>query len=142
MYDNSFLNLGEGLHEIFHNPDAKRMDILHQLFVTANGRLNRKSWICRVLLLSFTFTVVNFLLKAMAAITIGFPFYILIFLICVINTVCCVTLAIRRLHDLDHCGFWALLLFIPLVNFIVSLYLLLARGTVGPNPYGEDPLQK
>ena len=142
MVDHSFLNLGEGLHEIFHNPYANRMDILHELFVTANGRLNRKSWIYRVLLLSFTFTILNFLFKAMAAITIGFPFYFIIFLICVINTVFCVTLAIRRFHDLDRCGFWALLLFIPLVNFIVSLYLLFARGTVGPNSYGEDPLQQ
>ena len=141
MEMDGFLNLGEGLHEIFHNPYANRMDILTELFVTANGRLNRKSFIYRSIFLSLAFTVLNFVFKCMAAITIGFPFYVLIFLLCVVNTVCCLTMAIRRFHDVGRCGLWVLLLFVPVLNVIVSLYLLFAPGDKGSNAYGNDPLE-
>jgi uncharacterized membrane protein YhaH (DUF805 family) len=47
---------------------------------------------------------------------------------------------VRRLHDLDRSGWWALFAFVPLVNFIFGLYLLFKRGTEGPNRYGADPL--
>ena len=47
-------------------------------------------------------------------------------------------------------GFWLfkklrfvnLLIFIPIVNFFVALYLLFAIGTIGPNQYGPDPLAR
>lgn len=45
----------------------------------------------------------------------------------------------KRFHDLDKTGWLYLLLFIPLVNVAVALYLLFADGTVGPNRYGLDP---
>lgn len=45
----------------------------------------------------------------------------------------------RRLHDLNQSGWWAVLMFIPLVNVIFSLYLLFAPGTIGPNRFGAPP---
>ena len=50
------------------------------------------------------------------------------------------TLIIRRWHDLGKSGWFTLLLLIPLLNFLVMLYLWFVRGTAGPNTYGEDPL--
>ncbi|MBO4779427.1 MAG: DUF805 domain-containing protein, partial [Selenomonadaceae bacterium] len=49
-------------------------------------------------------------------------------------------LAIRRLHDLDRSGWWVLLSFVPIINFILGLYLMFKKGVVGGNRFGADPL--
>lgn len=136
-----FLNLGDGLHELFHNPQANRMDILTELFVTANGRLNRKSLIYRSLFLSCFFFVLTLIFKILAFAIIGFPSFIFVTLLGFVNTVCCLTMAIRRFHDVGRCGLWVLLLFVPVLNFFVSLYLIFVPGDQGPNDYGPDPLE-
>lgn len=48
-------------------------------------------------------------------------------------------LAKRRFNDTNRSGWLALLLWIPLVNFFVSLYLVFAAGTDGGNDYGPAP---
>ena len=45
-------------------------------------------------------------------------------------------IVIRRLHDVNKSGWLLLLLFIPLINFLMALYILLASGTSGLNQYG------
>jgi uncharacterized membrane protein YhaH (DUF805 family) len=47
---------------------------------------------------------------------------------------------ISRLHDLGWPGWTVLLAFIPLVNTVVFLLLLLAPGQKKNNPYGHPPL--
>lgn len=44
---------------------------------------------------------------------------------------------VRRLHDRNHSGWLSLLVLIPLINIFFALYLLLAKGTVGANNFGE-----
>ena len=51
-----------------------------------------------------------------------------------------IMLMIRRLHDLDKSGYFALIALIPLIGAIFSIYLFFAPGTVGYNRYGADPL--
>jgi len=48
-------------------------------------------------------------------------------------------IAIKRLHDLDMSGWWALLFLVPLLNALFGIYLLLAPGTDGPNRFGPPP---
>jgi uncharacterized membrane protein YhaH (DUF805 family) len=48
--------------------------------------------------------------------------------------------AIRRLHDLDRTGWWFLLVFIPLIGWIVLIIWYVTKGTDGPNRFGADPL--
>lgn len=43
---------------------------------------------------------------------------------------------VRRLHDLDFSGWWAVLVFAPFVNLLLCLVLLFKKGTVGMNSYG------
>ncbi|WGL15469.1 DUF805 domain-containing protein [Microbulbifer bruguierae] len=43
---------------------------------------------------------------------------------------------IRRLHDLGRSGWWSLLMFVPLLNFILIIYLLFFPGTDGINSFG------
>jgi len=45
---------------------------------------------------------------------------------------------IRRLHDLGHSGYAVILVFIPIINIPVGLYLILARGWDGFNAYGPQ----
>lgn len=48
---------------------------------------------------------------------------------------------VRRLHDLDRSGTWAVLGFMPLAGGPRLTRLLMQPGTVGPNRYGPDPLR-
>ena len=45
----------------------------------------------------------------------------------------------RRLNDLDHAGWWALLMVVPFVNLLMGLYLTFGAGTKGSNRYGLPP---
>ncbi len=47
--------------------------------------------------------------------------------------------SLRRLHDLGHNGFYMLILFIPLVGSIFSLYMLFGKGENRPNSFGPVP---
>lgn len=47
---------------------------------------------------------------------------------------------IKRFHDLGYSGWWTLTTMIPLVAVVPMVYLLFWRGTMGPNQYGNDPL--
>lgn len=128
-----FINLGDGLHELLHNSQANKMDILMTLFFTTQGRLNRKFLIYRWL-----FTAVILMLLRFLCIMLFLP--LLAFPISVLGLINVVTMSIRRFHDLGKSGIWAFLLFIPIINFFVVLYLLFCRGSDGPNEYGDDPL--
>lgn len=49
-------------------------------------------------------------------------------------------LQVKRWHDLDQSGWWALIGMIPYVNIIVLIMLGFVKGTVGANRFGVDPL--
>jgi uncharacterized membrane protein YhaH (DUF805 family) len=51
-----------------------------------------------------------------------------------------ISVAVRRLHDLDRTGWWYLLVFIPLIGWIILLIWFCTKGTEGPNRFGPDPL--
>ncbi|MCK5726882.1 MAG: DUF805 domain-containing protein [Thiotrichaceae bacterium] len=42
---------------------------------------------------------------------------------------------IRRLHDIDLQGWWALLIFIPIVNIVFGLFVLIKKGTEESNRF-------
>jgi uncharacterized membrane protein YhaH (DUF805 family) len=46
---------------------------------------------------------------------------------------------VRRLHDIDKSGWWALILVIPLIGTIVILVFMCLDGTSGDNRFGPDP---
>ncbi|MDO8329359.1 MAG: DUF805 domain-containing protein [Fluviicoccus sp.] len=48
-------------------------------------------------------------------------------------------LGVRRLNDLNRSGWLLLLMAIPLVNLLLSLYMFFAPGTTGGNNYGPEP---
>ena len=50
------------------------------------------------------------------------------------------SVAIRRLHDLDRSGWWILLFLIPLIGAIILIVWFCFEGTDGPNRFGPDRL--
>ena len=50
-----------------------------------------------------------------------------------------VAVTVRRLHDADRSAWWLLIIFLPIIGFIVLLVFLCRGGTIGNNRYGEDP---
>ena len=48
--------------------------------------------------------------------------------------------AVRRLHDSDHSGWWLLIGMIPVAGGLVLLIFYLLRGTAGANRWGGPPL--
>lgn len=50
-----------------------------------------------------------------------------------------IALGRRRFNDTGRTGWLCLLMLVPLVNALVSLYLVFAPGTDGPNEYGLPP---
>ena len=48
-------------------------------------------------------------------------------------------MAIRRLNDMDHPGWWSLLNLVPFLNFFFGLWLVFGPGDEGRNSYGPPP---
>jgi uncharacterized membrane protein YhaH (DUF805 family) len=46
----------------------------------------------------------------------------------------------RRLHDIGRSAWWLLIIFIPIIGWLVLLWWYVQPGDVGPNQYGPDPL--
>lgn len=46
----------------------------------------------------------------------------------------------RRLHDVGLSGWWLLLVFLPVIGWIILLVWTVQRGEKGANAYGPDPL--
>lgn len=139
-----FLNLGEGLNLLFKDSSADKEAVFKELFFTSEGRLNRKSYIYRSFFLSVVLFVVQGILS-FAAETFGaldLLFSIVAFVLGIFQLAANIMMGVRRLHDLDKCGWWMLLLLVPLVNLFFCLYLLFFKGTEGPNEYGDDPLHQ
>jgi uncharacterized membrane protein YhaH (DUF805 family) len=48
--------------------------------------------------------------------------------------------AVRRLHDIGKKGWWYLLVFIPIIGWIVLLYWFVQPSLPEANEYGEAPI--
>lgn len=46
---------------------------------------------------------------------------------------------IQRLHDLNQSGWLILLMFIPIANIVLIIFMLFVRGTQGVNKWGNPP---
>lgn len=117
--------------------------MLQQIFTT-EGRLNRAPYIkYSIILLIISFFAV-FATSFIAILLTGDASGILGNILAAAVSLPCyagsIMLSIRRLHDLNRTGWLALLMIIPVVNVLLSIYLVIFRGTVGYNDYGADPL--
>lgn len=51
-----------------------------------------------------------------------------------------IAVLVRRLHDTDRTGWWALLILLPVLGTLILLVFCLLKGTDGANRFGQDPL--
>ena len=47
--------------------------------------------------------------------------------------------SMKRLHDFSESGYWAILVFVPVINILLILYLLCMPGDAGRNQFGFEP---
>lgn len=117
---------------------------IKEMFFSTKGRLNRKRYILRNLVMGaassvggvVASTVITGALYSDSTIML-IAASLLVLLMVILPLVSSFMMAVRRWHDLNRPGILAItnLLILP------ALYLLFAKGTEGPNKYGPDPLQ-
>lgn len=107
-----------------------------------SGRSSRAEWGYFVGLLPFLVGVVLGLLTKVlniygymfgtladvVVIGIGLPFMI-----------ASIAMAVRRFHDINKSGWWALLFLLPIVSLLTWLYLLFKKGDMLENRFGANP---
>jgi Predicted membrane protein len=126
-------------------------------YFSMEGRITRETYVLRVIgrwIAQFTLVVfaifLEFLISAIYSIisssanfefaaAISFIFIPIIFLVILIFFVFKMVQEIKRLHDMNTSGWFIIFGFIPLINLIYYLLLILSDGAVGPNKYGKDP---
>ena len=50
-----------------------------------------------------------------------------------------ISVGTRRLHDIGRSGWWQLLMFLPVVGFLVLVFFWVRDGQAGQNLYGNNP---
>ena len=121
---------------------APQPEDLRAMLLTYQGRLNRKPYILRGLLVYVLVMIVNIVMGVLSESdsTALLLIAILLFPVILVGCVASIMLTIRRWHDLGQSGWFTLLGMIPFVNIFVAIYLCVKKGTDGPNAYGADPL--
>jgi Predicted membrane protein len=125
-------------------------------YFAIEGRITRETYILRVIgrwiaqfvfvlsiifleiILSLIFTVLNLENSGLEG-GISLIFIPIVFFSILVFFVFAIIQEMKRLHDMNSSGWGIIFGFIPLVNIIYYLLLILSDGTVGPNEYGEDP---
>ncbi len=108
-------------------------------FFTAKGRLRRREYLLRLVLL-YAAAVAFYALPSLlpdpelqttlhfvAGMGIAAAWYLVI------------VQALLRLHDLDLSAWWALAGLLPVVSYVLGGGLQLVPGSIGPNRFGPDP---
>ena len=114
---------------------------IKEMFFRYDNRLNRKRYIMRALALVLAYFVFALILAVIGESIKSKMIPELILLLSIAIVIPSVMLMLRRLHDVDRPTWWIIGAFIPYVNVAFSLFLLFAKGTIGPNQYGPDPLE-
>ena len=117
---------------------------IKKMFFSTQGRLNRKRYILRGLVIGAATSVGSMIATSLVtgallseSTSMLIVSSLLVLLMIILPVVSGFMLAVRRWHDLNKPGILALtnILILP------GLYVLFAKGTEGPNKYGPDPLE-
>jgi uncharacterized membrane protein YhaH (DUF805 family) len=93
-------------------------------FLSAKGRISRKQY----LISCIAFLAASLLIGSVSDSHILTPFIFILYICFLIQT-------IRRLHDFNRSGWWALLVLVPLVNIFMGLLVMSKKGTLKNNKY-------
>lgn len=101
------------------------------------GRLNRKIYIIRILILLMIIHFASLMNTAQS----DFISNIIGMIIIIASIIAIFMLGIRRLHDLGKQWYWILAMLIPIVNLGLLIYLAIIVGEDTENEYGPNPLE-
>ncbi|MCQ0988459.1 DUF805 domain-containing protein [Jiella marina] len=105
-------------------------------FFSFKGRIGRTTW-WLAFLLSFLLLSCGFLMVGMAGGTAASaPVAIFGTVLILLNIWIGWATLVTRLHDMDHSGFFALLMFVPIVGFVLIALCAFKSGTMGMNRFG------
>jgi uncharacterized membrane protein YhaH (DUF805 family) len=109
------------------------------LFFGFSGRVSRLAYFLAGLFLAVIQAFLLYRLTLVPEESAAGQFWASLFWIAVVISIWSnVALGIKRLHDMDKPGIFAVALFIPIVSILAFLLLCLFPGTDGPNQYGEQ----
>ena len=129
--------VSEGIKFVIHT--------LRYKYVDFKGRANRTEllyfhFLAKVHSVLFTaFLAISVLAYASGNIPILLIFLTLTFLPLLLIIPPSVALVTRRLHDTGRSGWWQLIVFIPLIGWIILIIFTLSKGDEGDNKYGPPP---
>lgn len=107
------------------------LDVLKK-YVEFTGRARRKEY--------WMFVLISFLISIAISLighVVGIPLLSYVYALAVLLP--SLSVAVRRLHDTSHSGWWFLIVLIPLVGAVVLIVFLATDSMPGPNQYGPNP---
>ncbi|WP_250157230.1 DUF805 domain-containing protein [Tianweitania aestuarii] len=107
------------------------------LFFGFRGRINRKAFLLGGLAMVVVTMFVLYRVSIAQELARGLDFWSTILAVVVFVSLWCqAALAAKRLHDMDQPGFWAVSMFVPILNFFAFIALCILKGTPGENRFG------
>ena len=99
------------------------------------GRMRRLHYGLHFIVIFFIYFICGFI-ERLAPYS-GFPAIVYLLIMCgyIGAIIYSIFIAIKRFHDMDKSGWWALLTLLPLVSIII----IFIPGIKGSNRFGEDP---
>jgi uncharacterized membrane protein YhaH (DUF805 family) len=109
-----------------------------RLYFSLQGRVSRQAyWLFFFLPLFLIGVVLGFLIGGMHVPSRNVV--VILFLLAPLLIWVGVAVSVKRLHDLGRSGWWAVLCFVPYLNYVAMPILGIIPGKTGSNAYGKDP---
>jgi uncharacterized membrane protein YhaH (DUF805 family) len=107
------------------------------LFLSLKGRISRKVyWLAYLVVLLLQLVLVRPLFATSEIDVSSFAETIWPFLL-MLTLYGHIAISVKRLHDADQTGLLALILLIPIVNVVFTVWIGILPGSTGPNSYGD-----
>lgn len=115
-------------------------------FLMPLGRINRMIYLGSIVFLSVSATLATIAMANFAElayicdrlwlIILLYSVSFLFFSLACLGAYLFLIFSMKRLHDFSESGYWAILLFVPVINALLVLYLLCMPGDAGRNQFG------
>jgi len=110
-------------------------------YAVFSGRARRKEYWMFVLF-DFIFTVVLYIIDGFIAIYSNIDIGVLSLIYALGTFIPALAVAIRRLHDTNHSGWWYLIGLLPLTGWIILLIFYVRDSDSTYNDYGPNPKEE
>ena len=105
------------------------------IFLDYNGRMSREAFAAAY---GSPYIIANSILSFSSLLETSF-LWVLLLTTSLLNLIL-ICVVIKRFHDLNLPGWCCIVTFIPLLHFLLIFYLILKKGNLKINKYGEPPL--